>query len=239
MSNYVIITPVRNEELYLQKTIDSVVSQTLQPRRWIIVNDGSTDKTGVIIDTAARKHAWIQAVHRPDRGFRKQGGGVIEAFYDGYALFSTLNSQLSTSNPPWDFLVKLDGDLSFEPNYFTACLEQFTTNPKLGIGGGTVCRREGITLVAEAGNDPRFHVRGATKIYRRACWEQIGGLIKAPGWDTVDELKANMLGWQTLTFPGLNLAATQRHPGSADGAWRNSVKELASPTTSAPIIRCS
>lgn len=217
--NYVIITPVRNEGQLLQKTIDSVISQTVRPQFWIIVDDGSTDETGNIIDAAAKNHSWIHAEHRLDRGFRKQGGGVVEAFYDGYALLS----KLTTSSPAWNFLVKLDGDLSFDPDYFAGCLDQFAANPKLGIGGGTVCRRQGDTLVAEAANDPRFHVRGATKIYRRPCWEQIGGLLKAPGWDTVDELKANMLGWRTFTFAHLKLWQ-HKETGSADGAWRNWVK---------------
>ena len=156
----------------------------------------------------------MQAVHRPDRGFRKQGGGVIEAFYDGHCLLA---------QEPWDFLVKLDGDLSFGKSYFESCLEQFVENSKLGIGGGTVCRWEGGMLVAEARNDPRFHVRGATKIYRRQCWEQIGGLLKAPGWDAVDELKANMLGWETRTFAEI-LLLQHKDTGSVDGAWRNWVK---------------
>ena len=212
--NYVVITPVRNEGQYLRKTIDSVVAQTLRPRRWLIVNDGSTDDTGRIIDAAAGEHPWIGALHRPDRGFRKSGGGVIEAFYDAFKL---------VAQEPWDFLVKLDGDLSFDRGYFESCLEQFADNPKLGIGGGTVCCREAGVLVAESRNDPRFHVRGATKIYRRQCWEQIGGLLKAPGWDTVDELKANMLGWETRTFAEI-LLLQHKDTGSADGAWRNWVK---------------
>ena len=196
----------------------------MRPRTWIIVNDGSNDNTREIIDAAARQHSWIQALHRPDRGFRKQGGGVIEAFYDGYALLSnpdTCHSSRDTTH--WEFLVKLDGDLSFDRGYFESCLEQFAENPKLGIGGGTVCRRDAGVLVAESRNDPRFHVRGATKIYRRQCWEQIGGLLKAPGWDTVDELKANMLGWETQTFAEI-LLLQHKDTGSADGAWRNWVK---------------
>ena len=205
---------MRNEGLHLQKTIDSVVAQTLLPLKWIIVNDGSTDNTGQLIDEAAKRHPWIQAVHRPDRGFRKSGGGVIEAFYDGFDL---------AVREPWNFLVKLDGDLSFDKAYFESCLEQFASNAKLGIGGGTVCRLENDKWIAEAPGDPRFHVRGATKIYRRACWEQIGGLLKSPGWDTVDELKANMLGWESRTFENLKLLQ-HKDTGSADGAWRNWVK---------------
>ena len=212
--NYVVITPVRNEAAHLVKTIESMAGQTMPPAIWVIVNDGSTDNTKEVAEAGAAKHPWIRTVHRPDRGFRKSGGGVIEAFYDAFTL---------VAQEPWDFLVKLDGDLSFDRGYFESCLEHFADNPKLGIGGGTVCCREAGVLVAESRNDPRFHVRGATKIYRRQCWEQIGGLLKAPGWDTVDELKANMLGWETRTFAEI-LLLQHKDTGSADGAWRNWVK---------------
>ena len=71
--------------------------------------------------------------------------------------------------------------------------------------------------------NPKFHVRGATKIYRRACWEAIGGLWRAPGWDTIDEVKANMLGWKTYSFEELHLIH-HRFTGSADGLVRDCVK---------------
>jgi len=211
---YAVVTPVRNEEAHFAETIASMVDQTVRPQIWVIVDDGSKDKTGVIAERAAARHPWIRVLHRTDRGFRQQGGGVIMAFYDGYELCKDL---------AWEFLVKLDGDLSFDKMYFESCFGQFAADPKLGIGGGTVCRREGVELVTEVRGDPKFHVRGATKIYRRACWQQIEGLLKAPGWDTVDELKANMLGWETRTFNDFKL---QQHKdtGSADGAWRNWVK---------------
>lgn len=211
---YVIITPARNEGEHLPQTINSVVSQTLRPHRWVIVNDGSSDQTRSLMEAAAAQHPWIKTVHRPDRGYRQQGGGVINAFYDGYAL---------VRDEPWDFLVKLDGDLSFDPAYFARCLERFHADPKLGLGGGTICNPIHESLVVESPGDPVFHVRGATKIYRRACWEAIGGLLQAPGWDTLDELKANMLGWKTCTFPELKLIH-YRIAGKADGVWKNWVK---------------
>jgi biofilm PGA synthesis N-glycosyltransferase PgaC len=211
---YVIITPARNEGLHLQKTIDSVVAQTLKPQKWIIVNDGSTDNTQQIIDDAAKQYSWIQAVHRPDRGFRKSGGGVMETFYDGYRLLS---------EESWDYLVKLDGDLSFEPTFFSDCLTRFDVDPKLGIGGGTIWGEVSGVLREESLGDPPFHVRGATKIYRRACWQAIGGLIKLTGWDTLDEVKANMVGWKTYSFPEVKLIH-HRYTGNADGVWKNWVK---------------
>lgn len=211
---YIIIAPVRNEEAHLRETIESVASQTVRPVLWIIVDDGSSDRTAQIADEAARTHGWIKVVHRADRGFRRQGGGVMETFYDGYKLMG---------DEPWDFLVKLDGDLSFAPDYFEKCLKKFEEDAKLGIGGGTICIEGENGLRVESKGDPAFHVRGATKIYRRACWEAIGGLLRETGWDTLDEVKANMLGWRTFTFPDLRLVH-HRETGGADGTWKNWVK---------------
>lgn len=211
-SNYVIITPVRDEEKYIEKTIESVCGQTIRPAEWIIVDDGSSDQTGTIIDRYAAEHGWIRAVHRTNRGFRKPGGGVMEAFYDGYRhlTFSA-----------WDFLVKLDGDLSFAPDYFEKCFGYFDRDQKLGVGGGEIHHSISGGLQLEA--NPRFHVRGATKIYRRACWEAIGGLWPAPGWDTIDEVKSNMLGWRTYAFTDLQLLH-HRFTGSEQGLLRDRVK---------------
>lgn len=208
---YLVITPVRNEEQHLRQTIASFVGQTLRPAQWIIVDDGSSDGTGALIDAAAAQHAWIRAVHRRDRGFRQPGTGVIEAFYDGFAL---------VGDQPWDFLVKFDADLAFASDYFARCLEEFARDPRLGIGGGLVCKLQAGALVREVADDPAFHVRGATKIYRRACWDQIGGLLPAPGWDSIDELKANLLGWRTGTFARWHVHQL-KDTGSADGLWRN------------------
>src|SRR5580704_2744648 len=109
MVKYAIITPARDEEAFIEKTIASVASQSILPLYWVIVDDGSRDRTGEIIDRYAAKYPWIIARHRPNRGFRQAGGGVIATFNDGYA-------QLPDSN--WDFLVKLDADLSFSDDYF-------------------------------------------------------------------------------------------------------------------------
>jgi glycosyltransferase involved in cell wall biosynthesis len=214
MSDYVVITPVRNEVGRFGRTIESMVRQTRRPARWVIVDDGSTDGTADLADAAAGQHDWIRVLHRPDRGRRLPGTGVMEAFHEGCLLVADLS---------WDFLVKLDGDLAFGPDYFARCLEHFERDPRLGIGGGLICRRVQGRLVPEVPDDPAFHVRGATKIYRRACWEQIGGLVRWPGWDTVDELKANMLGWRTRTFPELPVEQL-KDTGSGDGRWPNWVK---------------
>lgn len=210
--NYVIITPVRDEEKHVRHTLECVAAQTIQPAEWVIVDDGSTDDTGRIIDAYAKQFSWIQTIHRTNRGFRQPGGGVVEAFNDGFNSLRTKE---------WEFIVKLDGDLTFSLGYFQRCLEHFASEPRLGIGGGDIYHNRGGRLKLEA--NPRFHVRGATKIYRRACWEAIGGLQAVVGWDTIDEVKANMLGWKTYSFKELRLLH-HRSTGSAEGLLRDQVK---------------
>jgi glycosyltransferase involved in cell wall biosynthesis len=203
---------VRDEEALLPSTIESMIHQTIVPVEWIIVNDGSKDNTGKIIDEFACRNPWIRAVHREDRGFRKSGGGVVDAFNDGYRALTCED---------WQFIAKFDGDLTFAPEYFEKCFAEFDSDPKLGVGGGVICYDiDGLEQIEEA---PAFHVRGATKIYRRKCWEGIGGFWPAPGWDTMDEVKANSLGWTSRSFPELHLIH-HRPTGQADGLWGGLVK---------------
>jgi glycosyltransferase involved in cell wall biosynthesis len=209
---YIVITPVRDEEAFMATILESMLAQTIRPLEWVIVNDGSSDGTARLIDQAAEQHSWIRAVHRPNRGFRKPGGGVVDAFNDGYA---------AVSHSDWDFIVKLDADLTLEPNYFEQCFARFRNEPQLGLGGGTICYL--VDGVKEMESTTGFHVRGATKIYRKACWDAIGGLISAEGWDTFDEIKANSLGWKTRSFPELHLVH-HRKTGAADGHWKRLLK---------------
>lgn len=204
---YVIISPVRDEEANLQRTIESVIGQSIRPWEWIIVDDGSTDETGAIADRYGRQYYWIRVCRRDNRGFRKAGGGVVDAFNDGYRILSSKD---------WDYIVKLDGDLSFNPEYFQSCFSAFELDKRLGITGGTIYNI--IDGEACRENCPTFHVRGATKIYRRACWDAIGGFWPAPGWDTMDEVKAQMLGWSTCTLANLQVLH-HRPTGKNDGTW--------------------
>jgi glycosyltransferase involved in cell wall biosynthesis len=210
---YVVITPVRDEAAYLPVTIDCMAAQTITPAQWVIVNDGSRDTTREIAEEAAARYPWITVVTRDDRGFRQAGVGVVNTFYDGLATVTV---------DDWDFLVKLDGDVDIEPDYFARCLERFAVDPRLGIAGG-VFHNPMPDGSYEEEKAPHFHVRGGSKIYRRACWDDIGGLIRMTGWDAFDEVKASRLGWRTESFPDI-VVRHQRFTGAAAGQWDNWVK---------------
>lgn len=195
----------------IERTIRSVVGQTARPLEWIIVDDGLTDETAAILDRFSSQFPWIRALHRRDRGFCDEYVGTIEAVMAGYRSLSATN---------WDFLAFLDADIELEADYFQRCFREFSKDPKLGIGGGVLCElRGGVPKVQPA---PADHVRGATKIYRRACWEAIG-LTPIPGYDTYDEIKAHYLGWHTRSFPNIR-ALHLRRAGAAWGSWRDAVK---------------
>ena len=206
-TNYVVVSPVRNEEAYIRFTLDCMVRQTILPKEWVIVNDGSTDRTGSIIDEYARQYSWIRVVHRVNRGFRKAGGGVVDAFNEGYQTIQSSD---------WDFVVKLDGDLSFQPDYFEKCFANFASDPRLGVGGGVICNV--VNGIEELEKCPAFHVRGATKIYRRGCWDAIGGFWPAPGWGQMDgsSTSEHGWGWTTKSFPDLHILH-HRYTGTAEG----------------------
>lgn len=211
---YVIVSPVRDEAAHIAQTLQSVVGQTVRPAKWVIVDDGSKDDTGSIVDSYAARHPWIEVIHCADRGHRVAGGGVMDAFYAGFTR---------VEHDAWDFAAKLDGDVSFHSDYFQRCLEHFATDPQLGIGGGTVFTLTKEGLSPDSVGDPPFHVRGTAKIYRRACFQQIGPLVRAPGWDTLDEVRANLLGWSTRTFPDVGMVH-HKPTGSAYGSWADAFK---------------
>lgn len=213
MLKYVVITPVRDEEAYIGKTLSSVVAQTVKPRRWIIVDDGSADRTAEIVGKYAAEHSWITMIQREDRGFRQRGPGVVDAFYAG------LEQVAPTA---YEVVVKLDGDLSFAPDYFEDLLGEFEANPRLGIASGQPYTPGGGEWVTQQAHYPRTH--GPTKAYRRQCFEAIGGLRRSLGWDGVDDWHARMLGWEARSFAHL-IVLHHRDYGSAYGRLQGFIEQ--------------
>lgn len=192
---YVLITPAHNEEEYIERTIKSVISQTILPSRWVIVSDGSTDGTDDIVAKYAAKHDFIQLV-RIDREPTRNFGSAISAINTGYERLKGIK---------YDFVGNLDADVVLQANYYEAILAKFQANPQLGLAGGIICERSWDNFHEEfAAADS---VPGPVQMFRRTCYEQIGGhpRIGMGGYDTVAEIKARMYGWQVRTFPEIRL----------------------------------
>jgi glycosyltransferase involved in cell wall biosynthesis len=186
---YVLITPARNEAEYIELTIRAMISQSRLPLKWVIVSDGSTDGTDEIVKKYLPDYPWIELVRTPERKERHFAGKVL-AFNVGYEKVQGI---------AYDIIGNLDADISFKEDYFDFLLSKFAENKKLGVAG---------TPFIESGKhyDFRFastdHVSGACQLFRKACFEEIGGYIpiKGGGIDWTAVTTARMKGWTTQTF---------------------------------------
>ncbi len=217
---YLIISPVRNEERYIEQTIKSVISQTVLPRKWIIVDDASTDGTPSIVRSYAENYDFIFYLKKEDTLRIGNNGDRLLLAAEAKA-FNFALSQINNIKE-YDFIVKLDGDLQLKKNYFEEIFLSFLKNPRLGISGGHCYELRKEKLVKE--KVPDFHVRGATKIYRRECFEDIGGIEEVLGWDTIDELRAQAKGWLTKSFDEPEVIHC-RPIGSSGGVLRGRIRD--------------
>lgn len=204
MAKFVIITPAHNEEALIVHTAEAMIAQTVRPLRWVIVNDASTDRTRELVEGFAREHSFIEVVNL-ERAAGRHFGNKVRAFNAGLERVQGVD---------YEFVGNLDADMSLAPDYFQKLLAQFDVNPKLGIGGGMVHTTiNGQFVSQEVALDS---VAGAVQLFRRKCFEQIGGYRALPlgGIDAAAEIAARMHGWMTRTFPELP-AWEHRFTGSA------------------------
>jgi poly-beta-1,6-N-acetyl-D-glucosamine synthase len=193
--NYILITPARNEEKYIELTLKSVISQTMLPLLWVIVNDGSTDRTEDIVSDYEIKYEFIKLLTIKDRSMRDFASQVY-ACDAGYREIVGFN---------YDYLGFLDADISIEPLYYETLLLEFESNKMLGVGGGLVINTFDLkTANLRIGSEDR-HVAGGVQMFRRKCFESIGGYIplKEGGQDVVIEVMARMQGWRVKSFPNI------------------------------------
>ena len=190
--NYYIVIPAHNEEAFIALTLQSLLSQTILPKKVVVVNDNSTDKTAEIVTAFAKKNSFITLVNKTSEAIHLPGSKVIQAFHKG---FETLNED-------YDVVVKLDADLILPNNYFETILNIFEKDPTVGMAGGFAYIEKNGQWILENLTD-KDHIRGAFKAYRKECFEQIGNLKPAMGWDTVDELLSKFYGWKVITDASL------------------------------------
>lgn len=189
--DYIIITPAKNEGKFIEETIKSVISQTIRPKVWIIVDDGSSDNTSEIVRKYSSKSDFLKLIQKNSAGEQRSGGSkVIRAFNFGYDLIR---------DHYFDFIVKLDADLTLPCNYFEEVIKCFKCNPSVGLCGGYCVLKENGSLVPESYTED--HVRGAFKAYRRECYLRIGGLKEIWSWDGIDESAIAYHGWDLKVLP--------------------------------------
>jgi biofilm PGA synthesis N-glycosyltransferase PgaC len=189
--NYVLITPARNEAEFIEGTIQSVVAQTIRPVRWVIVSDGSTDGTDEIVAKYSVDNPWIELVRTPERQER-HFAGKVQAFNAGYARANGVD---------YEVLGSLDADITFDEGYFSFLLNKLAEDESLGLVGTPF--KEGTNPTYDYRFTNIEHVSGACQVFRRKCFEEIGGYVPVKGGciDHIAVLSSRMKGWKTRTYP--------------------------------------
>lgn len=186
--NYYVVIPAHNEESLISLTLESLISQTLLPKKVVIVNDNSTDKTAEIVLAFAKKHPFITLVNKESSAIHLPGSKVIQAF----------NAGLESLDDAYDIMMKADADLIFPDNYFETIIKHFQSDSTIGMVGGFCYIEKNGEWILENLTD-KDHIRGALKAYRKETFKQIGGLKAQMGWDTVDELLCKFYNWKVVT----------------------------------------
>jgi biofilm PGA synthesis N-glycosyltransferase PgaC len=181
---YLLISPCRDEAKYMRETLVSVVSQSIRPAKWIIVDDGSTDETPRILAEYTAQHDWITVVTRRDRGRREVGPGVVEAFY---AAYNGVNVD------EFEFLCKLDLDLRLPARYFQSLIERMRADPRIATCSGKAYIEQNGRMINERHGDDMSV--GMIKFYRVSCFKAIGGFVHEVMWDGIDCHRCRMNGW--------------------------------------------
>jgi glycosyltransferase involved in cell wall biosynthesis len=188
---YVLITPAHNEAAFIEKTLASMVAQTVLPERWVIVDDGSSDRTAEIVDSYAKRFPWIELAQRTQR-LDRSFAGKVHAFDAGLERVKSLQ---------FEIIGNLDADLSFDPDYLEFLIQKFSEDPKLGVAG-TPFIEDGYDSARDS-FEGENHVAGGCQLFRRQCFQDVGGYVpnRAGGIDWIAVTTARMKGWKTRSFP--------------------------------------
>lgn len=207
---YVLVTAARNEAQFIGHTLQSIAEQTLLPRRWVVVSDGSTDATEAIVREMAEIHQFIRLV-RIEGKDKRDFGGKVRGIDVGVAALADLN---------YEYIGVVDADVSLEREYYARAIARFEADPKLGLIGGVrydKCGNDYRKVMAD-----KESAGGPTQFFRRACYEQLGGYLplRLGGVDAAAEAAAKMHGWSVRTFEDLVLKHHRRTGTEGGGILR-------------------
>jgi glycosyltransferase involved in cell wall biosynthesis len=213
---YVLLSPCRNEAGYMRRTLDSVAAQSLPPARWVVIDDGSSDETPEILREYSARLPYLRVVRRLDRGHRRVGPGVIEAFYEGLGTVDL---------DDFEYLCKLDLDLVLPPRYFELLVARMEANPRLGTTSGKPYfhTKDGALVPETIGDEVSV---GASKFYRTECFREIGGFVREVMWDGIDCHRCRMLGWMAESVDDEDLRFLHLRPmgSSQKSLWAGRVR---------------
>jgi poly-beta-1,6-N-acetyl-D-glucosamine synthase len=208
-----IVSPVRNEAAHIERVVRGVAAQTLQPARWIVLDDGSTDGTLELLRSLEPTVPFLKVIER---------ASLLEGARDRLARAAApraFNAALATDDwRQYTHVMKLDGDIELAPTYLADVIARFEADPQLGLAGGVLVEPQADGSMKPI-RIPETHVHGALKLYSRECFEAIGGVQERLGWDTIDEIYARMRGFGARSFKDL-VSVHHRPIGSADGTLR-------------------
>jgi glycosyltransferase involved in cell wall biosynthesis len=212
---YAVVTPARDEAGNLARLATSMAEQILLPSAWVIVDHGSTDGTGAVAHRLADEHSWIRVVPVEGEPSPTRGGPIVQAFLAGLAELQETSGAFGDLP---DVVVKLDADTSFQPDHFDRLVAEFERDPRLGMASSTCWEQEEGEWRPQ--HVTREHVRGAVRAYRRGCLRDVMPLEPRMGWDTIDEVKAQLRGWKTRSISGIPVYH-HRVTGERDGRRRS------------------
>lgn len=210
---YLLVTPAKNEEAFIRDLIESVIRQSLKPVLWVIVDDGSTDRTGEMADNAVAEMDWIEVLHLPP-GERRRGQHYAYVCKQGF-------DYVTEKVKDWDFIGLVDADMILEEEYFEKLITKFAQNEKLGIISGEIYSHGQDKPQIKRSKD---EVVGGCRLFRRQCFEDVGGYTVYSsgnaGADTISNTRAKIKGWQLTHMP--EVRAVHQRPNTAEkGAWES------------------
>jgi hypothetical protein len=213
--NYVLVTAAYNEEALIERVVQSVIQQAVLPERWIVVSDGSTDRTDSIVESYAARHSFIQLL-RLKKEHKRNFGAQVHAINEGCKELKDIQ---------YDYIGNLDADVSFDPEYFGELLDHFERDAKLGLAGGFITEEcDGIFLSRK--HNRIDSVAHAVQLFRRECFESVGGYmpLKYGGPDWHAGVLARMKGWRVESIPELRVRH-HRPTGTADRWQRDCFRQ--------------
>ena len=204
---HVVVTPSRNESLFLPELAKSMLQQSIVPSKWIVVLHNTEDESVKFLNNLMEQCDWISVISVNDKSKRRRGSQIA----------SLINKGLESSPTDWGYFSKIDADMILPSDYFERLFAQFSDNPNLGIASGSCFLIENRLRRKEKVS--KTHTRGGLKTYRRECFDHISGIREVDGWDGVDNILAQMEGWETVNFPMIEVHHRRRTGSSSGLLW--------------------